>query len=75
MSSDPTSKQIATLLTMLEDAEQEIDNSTHFALRQLAGLREEAEVALESDPRDEGPHNPIVERIAAAMVKRRAQGA
>jgi hypothetical protein len=69
-----SSGQMARLLMALEAAEQEVDDDQLLGLGQLADLHEQAKAELNPDPKDRSVNNPIVERIATAMVKRRAQG-
>lgn len=75
MPTDLTSEEMAKLLVILEAAEEEVHNHSLFAIRQLANLHEEAKTELANSVPKDRSANPIVEQIATAMVKRRAQGA
>ena len=76
MRPDLTSHEMAALLQILERVERAIDEAPVASLRQLAELHDEArsESPPGPDPVDQGP-NRFVERIAAAMMRVRVQGA
>jgi hypothetical protein len=71
---DRISDAMATLLMALEAAEQVAENRPLLILRRPANLHEREKAELKSDPNDRIA-NPLVDRIAKAMVQRGAQGA
>ena len=76
MRPDLTSHEMAALLQILERVERAIDEAPVASLRQLAELHDEvrSESAPAVAPVDQAP-NRFVERIAAAMMRVRVQGA
>jgi hypothetical protein len=86
MRPDLTSHEMAALLQILERVERAIDEAPVASLRQLAELHDEARSELTTSPAaepvDQSPSRPMdqapnrfVERIAAAMMRVRVQGA
>jgi hypothetical protein len=75
MRPDLTSHEMAALLQILERVERAIDEAPVSSLRQLADLHEEARSEVAAAPLADQPPNRFVERIAAAMMRVRVQGA
>jgi hypothetical protein len=75
MRPDLTSAEMAALLQILERVERAIDEAPVASLRQLADLHDEARSEMAAPPQRDQSDNRFVERIAAAMMRGRVQGA